>query len=248
MASQIAQKCVGSSPDVVVTLATAATLPFIGLAPKYNLPVIFASVTDPVGAGLVKDLKHPNLNITGVSNFMDVKPQIEFIKKVLPSLKTLGGVYNLGEPNSVKLIELIQITCKELKVATQFAYVNRSADVGEATAKLIGKVDAIFVSNDSTVLSALGSLIRLADNHQLPVFLSDTDAVEMGAVGALGPNQYELGLQVAKMIVRVLEGETLNNVPVEFPAKADVCLNLTVAKKLNLSIPKSLVQGAKKCY
>lgn len=247
LAAQIAQKFIGTKPDVVVTLGTPATLPFVNLAEKYQLPVIFASVTDPLVTGLTSNLKSPNRFITGVSNFVAVEPQIELIQAIIPNLKQLGIVYNPGEANSIRLNAEIEKVCRTKGIECLFACANRSVEIPDAVRKLINEVDAFFVSNDNTVLSGLSSLLQVANLYKKPVFVSDTDIVAQGAIGALGPNQYALGVQAGEMVVQCLEGKKISDMPVEFPKETELYLNLSAAKKINLNLPPPLLESANYC-
>ena len=97
--------------------------------------------------------------------------------------------------------------------------------------KLVAHVDAIFILNDSTALSALRTIITAATKVKIPVYVSDTDAVKLGALAALGPNQYDIdiGLQTASIIVRTLKGEDLGTIPVGFPNNTELFLNESAA-------------------
>jgi putative ABC transport system substrate-binding protein len=103
----------------------------------------------------------------------------------------------------------------DLKLLTQT--IANTSNAAQASAKLASEVDAIFISNDNTALAALQTIIANANKAGIPVYVSDTDAVKLGAKAALGPDQYEVGLQTAKMIARVLNGEDINVMKIEFP-------------------------------
>jgi putative tryptophan/tyrosine transport system substrate-binding protein len=123
---------------------------------------------------------------------------------------------------------------------------NKTSEVAQAATKLAANVDAIFISNDSTALSALETIIKAGNKVQVPVYVSDTDAVELGALAALGPNQYQVGLQTAQMIVRSLKGEDLSTIPVEFPSGVELYLNADAAKTLKIEFDEDLKASAAK--
>jgi putative ABC transport system substrate-binding protein len=85
----------------------------------------------------------------------------------------------------------------------------QTSEVYQSAVKLSLLVDAIFISNDNMALSALKTIIKAANAQQIPVFVSDTDIVKDGALAALGPNQYEIGKQTARLIAKILEGEDI---------------------------------------
>ena len=165
-------------------------------------------------------------------------------KKIQPNLKRLGIIYNPGEVNGVKIIKELEKVCASLDLVLVKQTVTRTGDVPQAAAKLAANVDAIFISNDNTALSGFQSIIKAALDAKKPVYVSDTDEVEKGAVAALGPNQFEVGQQTGRMIVRALNGEDLGEIPVEFPKKTELYINLTAAKNVGLKIPQDLIFSA----
>jgi putative ABC transport system substrate-binding protein len=126
--------------------------------------------------------------------------------------------------------------------------VTRTGDVPQAAAKLVANVDAIFISNDNTALSGFQSIVKasLETDRPIPVYVSDTDEVEKGAVAALGPNQYEVGMQAGRMVVRSIQGEDLGKIPVEFPKKTELYLNLSAAEKAGIKITTEIIKSATK--
>ena len=97
-------------------------------------------------------------------------------------------------------------------------------------------------------MSAISNVIQLATEARKPVFVSDTDVVVQGALAALGPNQYQLGLQTGRMVVRILQGENIAEQKVEFPDDQEMYLNLETAAKIGLNIAPDLVKQATKVY
>ncbi len=207
---------------------------------------LFSTVTDPVAAGLVKDLKKPGGNISGVSNFVELKPQLELFLKIQPELKRLGFLYNPGELNSVSIIKRLEKLCTEFNITLVKQVANKTADVPQAAIKLATNVDAIFISNDNTALGALQTIFSAANKAKIPVYVSDTDAVELGALAALGPNQYQVGLQTGKMIAQILDGEDISNIPVGFPNRTELYINEDVARLIQLNIPEDVRKSAAK--
>ncbi len=246
LAQQIASQYISMNPDIVVGIGTVSAQSFSKSALTGKVKLIFSSVTDPISAGLVDNLTKPGRNTSGVSNFVALEPQLSLFKQILPKLKKLGILYNPGEPNSIDIVE------KLIKIAPDFDIIlvpqiaNKTSDVTQATIKLAEQVDAIFISNDSTALAALAAVIKVADKRKIPVFVSDTDAVEIGALAALGPNQYDVGLQTGYMIARVLQGKDINLQPVEFPSKSDLYINLSTAQKIDLVVPEDILKKAVK--
>lgn len=252
VATQIAQKFMSDQPDAIVALSTPSAQPFIKLnrSRAVKVPVVFSSVTDPLSAGLVADLKAPAYGITGVSNFIQLEPQFALFKALLnkqtQTLK-LGVIYNPGDANSVKMVnamERLQASCG-IELSLQAA--TKSVEVLGAAAQLVSKVDAVFITNDNTALSAFSGIVKIALKAKVPVFTSDVDLVEKGALAALGPNQYELGCQTAQMLLQVFnQTATIDQLPVGFPSKLELYINLKMAQALCIQIPDTVLDKADK--
>ncbi|CAL7963742.1 putative ABC transport system substrate-binding protein [Alphaproteobacteria bacterium] len=244
LAVQIAQKFAQSKLPLIVTIGTVATqsaMKHVG-----DIPIVFSSVTDPVSAGIVGGLKIID-NVTGVSNFVPVEPQLSFYKKVLPKLSALGFIYNPGEANSVKLLEETQAAAEHFGIKIIPAVADSSNEVATAARSVIGKVDAIFINNDNTALSALQIIIKIAEENKIPVFCSDIDTVDDGVVAAIGPDQYDIGIQTGKIAASIINKQkVIKELPVQFPKTLKTVLNLRSAKKIGLDIPQHLVDISNK--
>jgi putative ABC transport system substrate-binding protein len=238
MAAQIANKFVNQNPDVVAGVGTIAAQSFIKYANHKQIKLVFSSITDPQIAAL------EGVNITGVSNFTALEPQINLFREVLPALKSLGIIYNAGEVNSISVVHKLSKLCEQLNITLVKQSVTRTADVAQAAVKIASKVDAIFISNDNTALSSLQSIIKVAQQKNIPVFVSDTDAVKLGALAALGPNQFAIGKQTGAMIAKILQGTDINTIAPEYPHTNELFLNLPVAATLQLAIPTEVLRKA----
>ncbi|PPE05367.1 ABC transporter substrate-binding protein [Holospora curviuscula] len=246
LALQIAAKFIGKEPDVVVGVATLAAQSFLKYVKEKKVNLVFSSITDPIEAKLVQKIDAPGNHTSGVSNFVSLTPQIQVFKKIYPGLKRLGFLYNPGEMNSLSLIKQLEALCPKLGIRLVLQTANKTSEVSQAATKLASQVDAIFISNDSTALSALKTIINVATKVKIPVYVSDTDAVHLGALAALGPNQYKIGLQTAQIIVRCLKGEDLSTIPVEFPKNTELYLNEAAAERIGIILPESLKAQAAK--
>lgn len=244
LASQIATKFINQKADVVVGVGTIAAQSFLKYSKANKVKLVFSSVTDPVQSGIVEDITHPGNNVSGVSNFVELEPQLALFKKIQPNLKTIGVLYNPGEANSLSMNKHLTKICKKLDITLILQAATKTSDMPQAATKLANNVDAIFISNDNTALAAIKSIIAVASKVKIPVYVSDTDTVNMGAVAALGPNQYEIGLQTGAIIVRILRGETINNIAVEFPKKTELYLNKDAATKIGVNFPDDILNKA----
>ena len=243
IAAQIARRFVDEAPDVVVPISTPSAQAVVGATKE--IPVVFTAVTDPVGARLVANLERPGGNVTGVSDRSPIGLQLELIRGIMPAARRLGVIYNPGEANSVTLIELLRQEAPVRGLEIVEALAPRPADVLPAAEGLVGKVDAIYVPTDNTVVTALEAVVNVGTDNRLPVFAGDTDAVPRGAVAALGFNYYDLGRQTGKIVARVLEGAKPGDIPVQGVQITELYLNPGAAAAMGVSIPQELLERAK---
>ena len=190
VARTIAKKFVGDNKDLIYAIATPASQ--AAVKETQSIPVIFNAVTDPVKAGLVKAVESSGNNVTGVSDLIPVKTQIELLLKIVPKVKRLGIIYNAGEDNSRVLVEMTKGVAKELKLDLVDATVTNSGEVFAATQTLVGRVDGIYVIQDNTVVSALESVVKVANKNMLPVLVPGTPS-GAGRSGHRGDELFQSG-------------------------------------------------------
>lgn len=239
LATQIVANFVSNEAAVVVAIGTVPAQIALKQCTPSQIPVVFSSVTDPKSAKLQG-------NITGVSNFVDADRQLSVIVEVVPEIKKLGVVYNPGEANSETMLKLMRASCEKRGIQLEEAVAGRTADVPAAAQSLMGKVDAVFVNNDNTALAAFESIVKIGEKSQTPVFVSDVDLVEKGAVAALGPDQYAIGRQTGKMIVEIVKsGKKAEEIAVAYPEKVETRVNEKMAETLEISLPPNLLESKK---
>ena len=222
----------------MVTIGTSPSLAALPAAKQKKIQLFFASVTDPVGSSIAQSLEQPGNNTTGASNFIPLDPQIQKFVQTLPKLKRLGMLYNSSEPNSVEMVKRVKEYCRTLGIEVVTQVLCQSNLVRESTTSLLQKnIDAIFISNDNMALSCIPAIAQTAGQKKVPVFVSDTDVVDQGALMAVGPNQKKLGEQVGRMIARALStNEDISTWPVELPEEVETVVNQKKAKELNISL------------
>lgn len=244
LAVQIAQRFVGQKPDVIVTISTPSTQAVVS-ATK-DIPIVFAAVSDPVASRIVPRMKQPGGNVTGVSDRPPIAQQLSFMREVIPSIKKIGVIYNSGEANSVANLN----TMKEVAEARGFEIVEsvatRSADVQMAARSLVGKVDAIYLPPDNTVISAAESAISVAYSEKLPIFSGDPATVERGALGTTGFSYFDIGQEAGAMVVKILNGANPGTIDAIDPTKTTIIVNKTAARKIGVSFPDAILAAASK--
>ena len=244
--ASIAQKFAGDNLDLVLGVATPTAQ---ALAKAItDKPVLFTAVTDPVGAGLVQDPNAPSANITGVSDMQPVKPILELVKTFRPDAKAVGMVYNAGESNSVFLVKQAEKDAASMGLTIVKAPAGTSAEVQAAAQSLVGRADAIMVIGDNTAVSALESIIKVAEQNKMPLVAGDPDSVKRGAVAAYGFDYYDLGKQTGAMAAKVLSGTPISDIPVEFAKNLQLSVNEKAAAAQGVTLPQDLIDKAVNKY
>ncbi|MDR1333567.1 MAG: ABC transporter substrate-binding protein [Holosporales bacterium] len=243
VASQIISKFIGKKSDVIVAVGTTPAQIAFNHARKGETKLVFSSVTNP-------DSISPNLlgaNTTGVSNFVPLSPQLKLFTEIQPNLRKLGIIYNTGESNSVDIVEKLKQVVGEHNLELVEQGIQKASDIPQAVEALLAKgADAVFISNDNLALANIPLIVRLC--NKVPVYVSDTDQVQKGCVAALGPNQYNIGIQTGRMIKKILYGADINTIEIEYPSSTELHINKTKAKEIGLNIPQEIVSRAVKTY
>lgn len=251
-ATQIAQQMIGEKADLLVAIATPSAqtcAQALRKAPtELKRPFLFTAVTDPVAAGLVKDLQHPTDGITGVSDLLPIEEHIKMVLSYSDTIKTLGILYNAGEANSKATLAGIKALSEKLGFETVEATASKTADVYQAAKSLVGKVDAIFIPTDNTIVSALESVIKVGIQNRLPVFAADVDSVKRGAVAAMGFDYYRHGYQTGALAERILSGTKPEDIPVQFQQDLQLHINAGYSEKMGLTPPEALLKKATRVY
>ena len=242
-AAQIAQKFVGEAPDVIVPISTPSAQAVAG-ATK-DIPIVFSAVTDPLGAKLVTSLERPGGNVTGMTDLSPIGAHLDLVREITPDLARLGVIYNPGEANAVTLLDLLKQEAPVRGIEIVEAAAPRSSDVQAAAQSLVGRVDAIYVPTDNTVVTALEAIVGVGVDNQLPVYAGDTDSVPRGAMAALGFNYYDVGVQTGKIVARVLGGEQPGDIPVESIEITELHVNPGAAESMGVTIPDEVIARAK---
>jgi len=243
-AAQIARQFVAAKPDVIVAIATPSAQATV--AATKQIPVVFAGITDPVAAKLIKNWQPSHTNVTGVSDYQEIGPQIEFMKKVVPNVKSVGYIYSPSEINSTIVLKNLQNELNLQNISLVAVPAQRTADISTAANTLKGKVDLIYTTTDNNVVSAYESLVKFANENKIPLLASFPDAIERGAVAAYGMSYYDVGRQSGKLVVRVLNGEEPGNIKPEIGQALRLVVNTDAAKKQGIVLSPEVIKSAYK--
>lgn len=242
----IAQKFASDKKDLILGIATP-TAQAMAQATK-DIPVLFTAVTDAVVAKLVEDIEKPGGNVTGT---VDMHPEavsnlMEFISKNVPNIKTVGILYSPSEANSLVNVEMAEKNLSDLGIKVTKATATNTSEVQTAAQSFIGKVEAIYVPSDNTIVGALDTVIQVADKNKIPLFVPEKDSVEKGGVASYAFEYYDLGYATGKMAVDILKnGKNPGDIPVGYAEKVGLAINLKAAEKQGFNVTEEMKNEAK---
>lgn len=241
--NSMSQQLLDKKSDVLVGIATPAAKALANATT--DTPIIMGAISDPVGSGLVKDLKNPGGNVTGVNNLTPVAQQIDMAKELFPNAKTMGIVYSSSEENSKSQVETAEQNAKTAGYAVKKFAISSSNDLSAVTQQACQESDFLYIPQDNTIASAFQTLISESDKAKTPVFVSVDNMVKEGGVATVGQNQYKLGVETGKMAADVLDGKAKPaDTPVNVIDYGDMIINEEKAKELGITIPDSIKEKA----
>lgn len=239
----MAEKLVNSQDQVLFGITTPSSQALANATKKK--PIVLGAVTDPKGAGLVKNNKRPGGNITGVSDRAPIKQQLKLIRRFLPKLKTLGIIYTSSDSSAVSGYKQIVGYCKQMGINYKAYSISNSNDLNQVSQQMLTQVDAVIVPTDNTIAGAMQTLVKNANAAKKPVFPAAGTMVKDGGLATYSVDQYQLGLIGAKMTVQILQGKKPGDMAIRYVEHGTPYLNLKEAKKLGIKVPASFLKEAK---
>ena len=238
-AKQISDGFVSDKVDLVCAIATPSAQAAYNSAMNSDIPVVYTAVTDPVAAKLAKEDGTPAGNVTGTSDELPIKAQLEMIREMLPDAKNIGILYTTSEANSVSALAKY----KELAGDYGFTIVDKgiaqTADISLATDELLTEVDCLTNLTDNTVVASLATILDKANKQNIPVFGSEIEQVKIGL------DYVALGKQTGKMAAEILKGEKkASDMNFETITEPGFYVNEKVAENLGVTVPQDLADEA----
>jgi putative tryptophan/tyrosine transport system substrate-binding protein len=240
---EIAAEFVRLQVDVIVTAGNA--VPAAKQATS-AIPIVFAIGADPVGAGLVASLSRPGGNVTGLSvqRTDTAGKRLEILREVLPGLRRLAILANVGFPDSVREVGEVEDTARTLGFAVAKLEIQQAEDIVPAFEALKDDTDALYVCSDALVNTNRMRINTLALAAGLPTMHGVREFVEAGGLMSYGPSYPELFRRAADFVDKILRGTKPDDIPVEQPTKYELVINLKTAKALGLDVPVTLLARA----
>ena len=245
---QIARKFVGEMPDVIVAITTPTTQAMV--AATKDIPIVFATVIDPVKAKVIGKYDKPGGNVTGVSDAPPIARQLRLIREILPNLKKIGFIYNPSLDSSKATLEWINEQGKPLGIEVVESPAPTANEVIPAARRLVGKVDAIFIPNDTTVVASIEAIVKIGEETKTPIFTGETRGVERGGIASIGLNYTEVGRLAGHMVAEVLSGKKPGDIDAIIAYQKlpnlDVYVNKRSASAMGVAIPPTVLARATK--
>ena len=240
--AEIAAEFVRLKVDVIVTVGSA--VPTVKQVTAV-IPIVFAVGIDPVGSGLVANLAKPGGNVTGLSLQATnlAGKRIEFLREVLPQLRRLAIIFNVGNDQTVLEMGETHAAARTLGLEVAPLEIRRAEDIVPAFEAVNGQADALYVVIDQLVVANRTRILTSALGARLPTIFSTNDFVRAGGFMSYGPNYADLFRQSADYD-KILRGTKPGDLPVEQPTKFELVINLVTAKALGLTIPESFLVRA----
>ena len=230
--------------DVIVTVSTPSTL--AAKQATSVIPIVFVAAGDPVGTGLVASLARPGGNITGTSaQAADLaSKRVELLRDVIPDLRRLAIMANVGNPASVLEMGEAQAAARKLGLEVTTSEIRRAEDITPAFEALSDRADALYLCPDPLMITNRTRINILAVGERLPTMHGIREYVEAGGLMSYGPDNRDLFQRTGDYVDKILRGAKPGELPVEQPTKFDLAINLTTAKALKLTIPEAFLLRA----
>jgi len=241
---EIASEFVRLKVDVILTHNTPPVL--AAKQATSIIPIVFASAGDPVGTGVVASLARPGGNVTGLSSqTADISAKrLELLREVVPDLRRLGIMGNVGNPLTVLEMGEVQAAARMLGLEVATLDIRRADDIAPAFDALKGRADALYLCGDPLVTTHRIRINTLALGARLPTMSVFRQYVEAAGLMSYGPNFPDMFRRAADFVDKILRGAKPADIPVEQAAKFDLTINLTTAKVLGLTISESFLLRA----
>ena len=244
IAQQIAAQFASSRVDLMVGIATPMAQACYNAAAG-SIPTIFTAVTDPVAAGFADAQGNAAGEVTGTSDALPIKAQLETIRAMLPDAKKVGILYTTSEVNSISAIEEYKQLAPDYGFEIVESGISTIADIPLALDALLGKVDCLTNLTDNTIVSALALMLDKANAAGKPVFGSEIEQVKLGCVAAEGLDYIALGRQTGLMAAKVLKGEAkASEIAYEIITEPGLYVNPAVLEKFGIVLSDELAARA----
>ena len=242
-AQAIVQDIVRQRYDYIITASSLALQ--VTANGNKTIPHIFGTVTDPYRMGIARTPDDHIPNITGLATFQPVESAVRAMRVIFPKAKRIGLVWNPSEANSEACTLKARDAAKKFNFELVEKTVGRTDEVKDALSALLNTgIDLFFTSGDNTVILASATVARILESHKIPYFTNDPADIERGAFFSIGADYHSVGVETAKMAIRVIEGEAPKEIPIREFVPETIGLSLKLAGDYGVTIPETYLKKA----
>jgi putative tryptophan/tyrosine transport system substrate-binding protein len=241
----LAQELVGLKPDVILAITTPATVAL--QRETRTIPIVFSGVGDPVASGLVERLNRPGRNATGFALY---EPSLggkwlELLSEIAPGLKRVAVMFNPDTAPALSTMPSLETAARSLKVVQIIAPVHSDAEIETAITTLGRDPGAgLVVMGDPFTAAHRAPIILAAARNNVPAVNPLSAFARDGGLLSYGPDRVDDFRRAASYVDRILRGAKPAELPVQFPTKFEMVINLKTAKALGLAVPPSILLRA----
>lgn len=236
--STIAEKLVNDNNDLILAIATPAAQAVANATTE--IPILVTAVTDPASAALVASNEAPGGNVSGTSDRTPCAEQMELLTKLLPDAKKVALLYCSAESNSKYQAEMAREAATKLGLETMDFTVSNSNEIQQVVESMIGKVDAIYAPTDNMIAAGMATVSMVATENKIPIICGEEGMLENGGLATYGLSYYELGKLTAAQAVKIFNGASPAEMPIEYLTTFELGINQKIADQLGITIPKDL--------
>jgi putative ABC transport system substrate-binding protein len=240
-----ATELVGMTPDVLLTGGGAALVAL--QKATQTIPIVFATVADPVAQGFVASVARPGGNITGFATYeptISVK-WLELLREIAPRVTRVAFMYDPANPIWSGYLRPIEAAAPSLGMQVSAQAVHNTGEIERVLDAHASVLNGGLIVLSSPVVNTNGKqIIALAAKHRLPAIYHFRESVTEGGLASYGANQFDLLRRAATYVDRILKGDKPSDLPVQFATKFDLAINLKTAKALGLTVPQSILLRA----
>jgi len=241
-----AAELIAAAPAVIVAVGT----PGLRLLRRQTrtIPIVFMSVSDPVGLGLVSSLAKPGGNVTGFANF---EPAIggkwlQLLKEIAPDVTRAALLYNpQTSPFGEAVLHVLEASAPSLAIKVSAATVREGSEIGRTIGAIARETGGgLIVAPDDITVRHHGEIVALAARYRLPAVYPLREFAPGGGLLIYGVDLIEQSRAAAGYVDRILKGAKPSDLPVQTPTKFELVINLKTAKALGLEVPASILARA----
>jgi ABC-type uncharacterized transport system substrate-binding protein len=244
-ARTFARELIGMGPSVIVTSTNQVTETV--RRETATIPIVFASLGDPVGSSLVASLARPGGNVTGFPVFVETMGNkwLELIREIAPRVERVGFIFHPDVAPHRGLLHAAQSAAPSMNIKLLPLSVHDASEITAAITSFASEADGgLVVTGHAVTFSNRDLIISLAASHRLPMVGGEPIWAQSGGLLSYGSDQTELFRGAASYVDLILKGANPAGLPVQLPTKFNLIINLKTARALGLAVPPSLLARA----